>query len=190
MTNDNDLDWSAFCYLAGELSPAEAEAFEARLGTEQAAREALARSVELTQIVAAAEAQSAIVSPRDRSQAAWHTRLAWMAVGGLASLIAAMLYTGAWQHAWQAAWPSPHSGHQLAAAWSETIDQLRSTSDADLWFIPQGSSADPEDEQVAASTFPMDDVIDETPSWLDAAVLSMDGQPSNDTEASSDTSGD
>ncbi|MDZ4821282.1 MAG: hypothetical protein SGJ20_20160 [Planctomycetota bacterium] len=43
------LEWLAFQYLSDELTPAEALVFEARMETDQAAREALAAAVELQQ---------------------------------------------------------------------------------------------------------------------------------------------
>src|SRR5437773_11933032 len=91
----NELDWLAFCYAAGELDAAEAEAFEARLADEQPAREALACAVELTQTIAAAEAQSGdFVVPALRVTSDWNSRLSWMAIGGLASLLLALLWSG------------------------------------------------------------------------------------------------
>ena len=98
MTNDineYDLDWQAFCYAAGELDAASAERFEARLADDHCAREALARAVELTQTVAAAEAQCGdLVAPAARTNGSWNSRLAWMAVGGVASLLIALLWSG------------------------------------------------------------------------------------------------
>jgi anti-sigma factor RsiW len=41
MTPRDDLHWLAFCYVAGELSAAEASAFEARLATDESACEAV-----------------------------------------------------------------------------------------------------------------------------------------------------
>src|SRR4051812_35364592 len=93
-SQQNDLDWLAFCYSAGELSPADAQAFEVRLADEQAARESLARAVELSQAIAAAETQSDYaVSPAVRTKD-WSSRLSWMAVGGVASLLLALLWSG------------------------------------------------------------------------------------------------
>src|SRR5436309_2063668 len=97
MTTDHndDLDWLAFCYAAGELDSAEAELFEARLVDDQAACEALASAVELTQTVAAAETQFGdFVAPASRVHSDWNRRLSWMAVGGLASLLLALLWSG------------------------------------------------------------------------------------------------
>src|SRR5687768_11526353 len=91
----SELDWLAFCYAAGELDAAEAEAFEARLAEDQSAREALARAVELTQTIGAAENQSGdLVTPAVRTTRDWNTRLSWMAIGGLASVLLALLWSG------------------------------------------------------------------------------------------------
>jgi len=54
MNEQDDLNWLAFRYVAGELDDAETQAFEARLETDQPAREAVAQSVALTQSVAIA----------------------------------------------------------------------------------------------------------------------------------------
>lgn len=54
---EDDLHWTAFRYVAGELSTAEASAFERRLDDDQDAREAVAAAVELAGALAiAAEA--------------------------------------------------------------------------------------------------------------------------------------
>src|SRR5207253_583735 len=98
----DELDWQAFCYLSGEVNAAEAEQFESRLADEQAAREALARAVELTQAVAAAESQTDVAFvPVRRSAADWSARVSWMAVGGLAAVLLAILWSGAIGPAWQ-----------------------------------------------------------------------------------------
>ncbi len=49
----SDLAWLAFVYVSGELTHAEAEAFERRLAQDQAAREAVAEAVALIGAVAA-----------------------------------------------------------------------------------------------------------------------------------------
>ncbi len=55
-TITRELDWLAFQYLAGNLSTEAVSEFETRLARDQAAREAVARAVELTQAVALVEA--------------------------------------------------------------------------------------------------------------------------------------
>src|SRR6266850_973110 len=131
----NELDWLAFCYAADELSPAEAEQFEARLADDQAAREALARAVELTHAVAAAEAQSGdFVTLAARSSTNWNTRLSWMAIGGLASLLLALLWSGVVGPTWTAAQRrfSAASQHELALAWNMTRTEIANVREAGL----------------------------------------------------------
>ena len=47
----NDLDWTAFCYVANELTGEELAEFETRLEHDQEAREAVVRAVNLVQDV-------------------------------------------------------------------------------------------------------------------------------------------
>ena len=55
--NENDLDWLAFRYISNEMTPPEAESFEWLLADDQAAGEAVARAVDLSQAVAAVPQQ-------------------------------------------------------------------------------------------------------------------------------------
>ena len=64
--HDSDIFWQAFRYVAGEMSPAEAESFEHCLDQDQEAREAVARAVELTGAVAALRPESILTLPRRR----------------------------------------------------------------------------------------------------------------------------
>jgi hypothetical protein len=59
ISQQDDLDWLAFQYAAGELQGAERDAFEQLLATELAACEALAKAVQLCQSVAMCEAELA-----------------------------------------------------------------------------------------------------------------------------------
>ena len=47
----NDIDWQAFCYIAGELDDQELAAFEERLSHDQTARDAVERAVRAGQLV-------------------------------------------------------------------------------------------------------------------------------------------
>jgi hypothetical protein len=165
----NQLDWSAFCYAAGEMSPAEVTEFEARLADDQAAREALARAVELTQIVAAAESQVGdVVLPASHRSASWTVRLSWMAIGGLAVLLLGLFWTGA-------IWPSANTVRQfeLAAAWTETRAELSSAKAAGLWPSVSSHHGDADDDLPGNDALLDAVALDETPSWMDAAVLGM-----------------
>jgi anti-sigma factor RsiW len=101
-----DLGWLAFRYVAGELSPDEQAAFEARLDTDQLVREAVAREVELAQAVAIAAGSltpvGAVVTPAAQADArpvrfALSARsIGWMVVGAAASLAIGLLIGSGW----------------------------------------------------------------------------------------------
>jgi hypothetical protein len=52
--HDREIDWQAFLYVSGEISPADAETFEDQLAHDQEAREAVAAAVKLLGKLAAA----------------------------------------------------------------------------------------------------------------------------------------
>jgi hypothetical protein len=168
MNSYDDLDWQAFAYAAGELSAAEAEAFESRLCDEQPAREALARAVELTQIVAAAESQAEIcVTPATRAAFDWNRRLSWMAVGGVAALLLAMLWSGVVGPTWHSAQRrmGATANYQLAMAWNETHREMTGIREAALWV----GDADDDSSSVNADA----EAIADAPTWMTAAVFSV-----------------
>jgi len=177
----NELDWLAFCYAADELEATEAQAFEAQLAEEQPAREALARAVELAQTVAAAEAQCGeFVVPASRTKNDWNSRISWMAIGGLASVLLALLWSGVVGPTWRTAQRSFHAQSQqnLASAWYQTRLEIR---EAGLW-TPAGSS---DDDELPADV--KDEMADDMPSWMTAAVFSVPRADSIDTPESTTT---
>jgi hypothetical protein len=173
----SDLDWLAFCYAAGELDLPAAEQFESRLATDQSAREALARAVELTQTVAAAEQQSHdLVTPATRVTTDWNSRLSWMAIGGLASVLVALLWTGVVGPTWQSAQRglNANAKQHLALAWQETGIEIANVKEAGLWPFSRSVGQD-EDEVVGfGETSPDSDLV-EAPSWMMAAVFGSTG---------------
>jgi hypothetical protein len=183
--NHSDLDWLALCYAAGELDAAAAEQFEARLAIDQPAREALARAVELTQIVAAAEHQlQDLVTPAARVATDWNSRLSWMAVGGLASALVALLWTGVvgpnWRRAERVA--SGSANQELAMAWQETGVEIANVKEAGLW--PYYRAGQEDDELGFAETGIDANELAEAPSWMMAAVFR-----STDADAADPSSG-
>lgn len=159
----DDLFWLAFRYAHEELSPAEAEAFEERLTDDLAACEAVARAVELRELLQAASIEASGPSrlaerpaaARGESKSTWMQPVGWLALGAAACLAAVM--------AWQA-WPSvpgqPHLANAtLALAWAKT--------QADL---PHG--LDDTGEELAEDVELADaaDVEHDPPSWMLAAV--------------------
>jgi hypothetical protein len=79
---ESDLAWTAFRYVANEMSADEAVSFELRLAVDQEAREEVARTVELTQTMASVP-QTISQPPSVRP---WRQRLSWMTAGAAVCL--------------------------------------------------------------------------------------------------------
>jgi hypothetical protein len=176
---ENELDWSAFCYAAGEMSESEAAAFELRLAEDQAAREALARAVELTQAVAAAESLEPVVALKQpaANELTWSRRLAWMAIGSAASLLVALLWSGAgsWFNAGRMA---AGDQSQLAIAWSQTRQEL-ADSESDLWYPKHLSGSESTDPAESGDAGGFDLAESDTPAWMTAAVEGYPNEPTD-----------
>ena len=109
MTKDgSELDWQAFQYIAGELNAADTERFEARLAIDQAAREAVAAAVELSEIAAITEYQpiERVTTP-SASYTHWSRSLAWLGWGAAACLLVVAFVQQTGTSPW-------HSGHRLS----------------------------------------------------------------------------
>lgn len=159
----NQIDWTAFCYVAGDLSDDDVVRFEEQLATDQTAREALARAVELTQAVAAAESLPVVVELPQRA-GRWTKRFSWMAIGAAASLLVAFV------------WSTSGIGtrnetagignvRELAALWTQTRDEL-ATDEEDIDSGIDDASDDRRADGEIAS-------LPETPSWMMAAVVGI-----------------
>lgn len=182
---ENQLEWIAFCYLTGELNPAEAEQFEVRLADDQAAREALARAVELTQMVAAAESGCGdLVAPAAREPASWSTRLSWMAIGGLASLVIAMVWSGGLPRFGRGP-ENSRENDALASAWSATRMELGETSEVGP-LHPLTSNSEGDDDQPAVGELTDELVVADAPSWMTVAVEGLASEMMDQDESGSD----
>ena len=144
--HDREIDWQAFLYLSGEMSPAEAKTFEDQLAHDQEAREAVAAAVELVGSLAAtrpAEARALPVVPvSDRT-----TRRFAAAATVAASLLICWSLV---RHSPGPARPSGEDARQLISYWSEA------------WSPGENGSAD--------SVADDDDSEMNVPSWMLAAV--------------------
>jgi hypothetical protein len=89
----DDLDLSAFRYVAGEMTPAQAAAFETRLADDQVARDAVSRAVGLSQLVASAAPMADPPAPARRSALVWMQPLGWMAIGAAAAVLAVSVFS-------------------------------------------------------------------------------------------------
>ena len=84
-----ELAWSAFRYIADEMSADEQARFEEQLATSQQAREAVALAVELTHGIAAAPERPTVVPSRRKRRV--RVRLAWAAAAAAAVCAAFVL---------------------------------------------------------------------------------------------------
>lgn len=179
--NRASLQWQAFCYVAGELPLAEREAFEACLAEDQRAREAVAEAVELFHVIAAAESQLAQPTmPAARNGPTWRSRLAWVMVGGLASLLFVWLSLGPLETGWRGRQAGLDRPRELAAAWVETRQVLAQAGEGGGWLAGaspmfEGGGGAFLDSQSLPLEWQVEelseDEIADTPSWMVVAVF-------------------
>jgi hypothetical protein len=198
----DDLDWLAFRYVADELAPDKAAAFEERLAHDPEACNAVARAVELIGAIAGAgcEAPTAtrprvsvvVAGPQraaDRARSRW---LVWVAVAAAAVLAVAVSLpwlgsdkSGS-QPVERAVAPdegfpdaNEDSPAELALLWSETRDELAAL-DEEVWppepTDPSDGAEDEDDGDLIASLDATDEVP-EVPSWMEAAIAGLEGSP-------------
>jgi hypothetical protein len=96
----DSLDWLAFRYIAGEMTVAESTVFEERLGSDQAAREAVAAAVELVGALAACDPADLVkveigtsgadrvdlAGPSSTVRPSWRVMASWVVGGAIACL--------------------------------------------------------------------------------------------------------
>jgi anti-sigma factor RsiW len=185
----SDLDWQAYCYVAGDLPADAALAFEQRLAEDLAACEAVARMSELFQAVQAALAipprstRSAgpVLAPRKQglSQAKWMALAATLAgiACGAWLLGTGLLGTG-FLNSGMVSGPvalQPLTGEQraLVDAWIETA----SPAPAAIQALDEREPvllAEIEDESALVDSTPPQHTI-EVPGWLTAALTETEG---------------
>lgn len=148
MASPDDLDWLAHRYLLDELSADEAAAFEERLGTDEAAAAALARSVRLMAAVSSALHDAEHVEPTPATSD--HRR---KLVAGLTA-IAATIALACVLSVSQSLKPGTSTGDaaELVSLWRESAGDLPGEIDSPT-----------DEDEVQAAT-------DDVPDWLMAAV--------------------
>jgi anti-sigma factor RsiW len=158
----DELDWLAYCYLSDELHGDERSTFENRLADDQAAREALARSVELMQAIAVAEAhegQRPVPAAVIRRTTTWPRRLAWMSLGASAALVIVAVWVQ-FDSITALFVPAPVDRRELAEVWSQTRETVRDIVQSEPYEYPTPMEADPSSDE-------------SLPSWISAAVFNQ-----------------
>lgn len=153
-TTRNDLVWLANCYVAGELSADEIEAFEARLASDEVACDAVARAMKLNLAIAAAfdSQPAAITNPLpatnapSRRTAAIITALAATAVAaaGVALMVGRGPVTNSIVH--------KDGADRLVAAWATGEAARNNVDDDETLELTDDADLDPPDWMLAALT--------------------------------------
>jgi ferric-dicitrate binding protein FerR (iron transport regulator) len=120
-TADRDLEWQAYLYVSGEMSPPAVLQFEERLADDQAAREAVAQAVELWTLLAA-NPQSAIPTTVTRS----HRSAILAALTTVAALVIVFFSVNRRQPPTQDGEPAS----ELVSLWTETDEAAEDDVDA------------------------------------------------------------
>jgi hypothetical protein len=114
----------------------------------------------------------------------WSTRLAWMAIGGLASLAIAMVWSGGfakWGFEQENAGISSASD-ALAAAWSATRIELRESSEVGPLHPLTAAAA--EADEYPASDLPADELaVADAPAWMTIAIEGLASEMMDQDEA-------
>ncbi len=161
------LDWQAFLYIAGELSDGERAEFEARLGDDPQACEAVARQVEWTSAAAAAFAPEVSRVARKTAKVS-RGGLVWRISMGVAAClaVAAFVYylnglNGDREQRPDApvAETQAVATEQLATAWSETVEN---------WPLADDGLAAISEPEIAPPSDGITDVA--TPDWMRIAI--------------------
>lgn len=171
----SELEWLAFQYLADELSPSERDEFETRLANEQGAREAVARSVELTQTIAVAHRSEQVVSKShaDKAVSSWR-RVAWLATSVACCLALVLVYRSSKVPDTKSTDYVPIA--DLASAWVETVDEFGSSESHELTAIGAYDGF-----EMPVEDAPENELLD-TPSWMFAAVEGLADSDEMDME--------
>ncbi|HZN36840.1 MAG TPA: hypothetical protein VFB80_23585 [Pirellulaceae bacterium] len=156
----DELDLLAFRYVAGELTPAEAAAFEPRLADDQAAQVAVSRAVGLSQRLASAAPPADQAAPARKSALVWAQPLGWMAIGAASAVLAVNLFwrPAADRNASPATNVQPAGGSPVdALVWARLqSEQEWTAADLEDW-LDQPESPDDSEEPPPAP---------EVPSWV------------------------
>lgn len=157
-----DIDWQAFRYISGEMAEHDANTFEQLLSVDQAAREAVARSVELLGRMSSVSLPGPTVNVQS-ARPSRHPKVFAAAVAVAALVVVCLSFFGFHQS-------TNEPGRTLIALWTEPRDPNLLNDDPD---------GEPEDDFVAMTGEEADELA--IPGWLLAAL-----EPSSDDTAEDD----
>ncbi|MCH7989111.1 MAG: hypothetical protein IID46_08160 [Planctomycetes bacterium] len=182
-----DLLWNAFRYVADEMSAGEQGDFERQLAADQSAREAVVRAVQLTQAVASlsADVPRSTIQTGDHTTPSRRTVGVWSVAAGLSVclvLIVGFYFGGMFGNLSLSSNLTSRNdalnlegAGVLVAIWSDSETALEEFVNLDFLIESGAESVDLEEsEQLAMLAF--DETLDEqfnVPDWMLAAVTSQ-----------------
>lgn len=166
-SDDPDLFWTAFRYVAGELSLDAAAAFEAQLDGDQASREAVAAAVELSGAIALLGPEALPIRPRRKRLA---RAAVWVTTGIAAGLALGFGFDRFVLHPPAAS--LPRVAAEVVSTWSSLRhDREHAAEDALTDPLQLALNDDPTD--LAATLALEGDDEGDVPSWMaELATLS------------------
>jgi hypothetical protein len=172
----SDLHWLAFRYAAGELSPDESSAFEARLAEDQEAREAVAAAVELAAAVIAARPALPetlpFVAPRRHP---WR----WVATVAAAACVALVVWASRPPGTTE---PERDAAPDVALNWSglrEDPDSAAVTTGEVLAWLDEAAAQTDVESALADGAL---EARDSVPLWLVEAAALREGRPGSGSD--------
>ncbi len=168
--SENDSEWRAFRYVMGEMSPAEVDAFEEILATDQEMRELVARSTGLVaNLLQAGPLSDAVIAGRNESSAtampARRQKISGWAVTGLTAAVCCCVAAGLTLFSLRVSSDlanlplgdaSDGSADNLVAIWSERLAELApeqaATESAPSERAESSPAGDSDENRVATAT--------------------------------------
>lgn len=166
--SSNDRDWLAVRFVLGELNESEAAAFEQRLATDQAVRDAVVRATGLIETLAAMPAPGVLPAGRSVSWRSASRRvvaaLTVVAAGVCIAIVGDRSFVPPVPVVVEREPSRPVDPARLAALWLDSAHSLNGIPDVET--AEESSSADPQ-----SALLP--------PDWLLAAVEEEEAMPSD-----------
>jgi len=127
---DRDVEWQAYLYVSGEMSPPAVLQFEERLADDQAAREAVARAVELWTLLAA---NPQLIVPATVSRS--HRSAVVAALATVAALVIVFFSLNRRQPPTLEGEPAS----DLVSLWAESDEAIEDDADRMVADVPDGA---------------------------------------------------
>jgi hypothetical protein len=181
------LSWLALRYIGGEMTEAEAAVFEQRLGTDEAACEAVSTAVQVSLAAQAAfdsEASRSLPASNNKTQPVVITRVAshgparsarWISLSVSALALLLVLAAANFRQP-ETASSDAELARELAVLWTEA-GLAAELDETEMPTIVENNSAEPGEERL-----PPVDLVAGVPKWMLVALETQRGEAGDDDE--------